>query len=148
LLLLLPLLPLLAQTPRLSQRAAPYKPKAAILVTGQNLTLTKTLSEHLVPNPRVTLEDLLATSTYQQGFADDVGSKAKTAVAGELLSLLGFSRLGTSSRIAVTVYLETAFAGVSDGIGTSLCAVHNAESSCKSVAWLLATLDARVLANA
>jgi hypothetical protein len=63
----------------------------------------------------VTLDDLLATSTYQQGFADDVGSKAKTAVAGELLSLLGFSRLGTSSRIAVTVYLETAFAGVSTG---------------------------------
>jgi hypothetical protein len=83
------------------------------LVTGQNPSLTKTLSQHLVPKPRVTLEDLLATSTYQQGFADDVGSKAKTAVAAELLSLLGLRRLGTSSRIAVTVYLETAVAGVS-----------------------------------
>jgi hypothetical protein len=82
-------------------------------VTGQNPTLTKTLSQNLIPKPQVTLENLLATSTYQQDFADDIGSRAETTVAGELLGLLGFSRLGTSSRIAVTVYLETAFAGVS-----------------------------------
>lgn len=102
-----------SQTPPTSQRAAPYRPKTALLVTGQNPALTKTLSQNLIPKPRVALDDLLATSTYQQGFADDVGSRAKASVAGELLSLLGFSRLGTSSRIAVTVYLETAFAGVS-----------------------------------
>lgn len=99
------------QTPSEQERAAPFKPKVALLYTGQNPDLAKTLTQGLVTKPDFGPLELLAAQKYLTAFNSDL-PHSPTAVPGELLSLLGF-RLGTSSNIQAGLYVEPALIGVS-----------------------------------
>ncbi|WIA37022.1 hypothetical protein OEZ86_014006 [Tetradesmus obliquus] len=102
--------PAILQTPREEDRAEPYRPAAALLVTGDDPASSANLSAGLLPPPSLKPAGLLSLQRYLEGFASDMGSDGGGAVPAEFLSLLGL-RLGTSSRIQAGLYLETALAG-------------------------------------
>lgn len=91
----------------------PYKPDASFLYTGDNQTLAATLSASLLPEPNLQTNTLLSARQYLERFSAQ--SSGAAVVPGEFLSLLGM-RLGTSSRIAQGLYVETALMGVREGL--------------------------------
>lgn len=78
----------LVQTPAEEDRAAPYKPKAALLYTGGNSTAAAELSAGLLPGPALTAASLIAAQRYLEGFQADLGSGA-AAVPGGCHTWLG-----------------------------------------------------------
>jgi hypothetical protein len=106
------------QTPPEAHRAAPYKPKAALLYTGTNEDTARTLTEGMFSAPALTPSVLLDAQTYVTSLSADLQKLeqqqgAGTVAPGELLSLMGLQRLGTSSHMKAGLYLETALVGVS-----------------------------------
>lgn len=61
------------QTPAEEDRAAPYRPKAALLYTGSNSSAAQQLSEGLLPDPAVTASTLLSAQRYLDAFRADLG---------------------------------------------------------------------------
>jgi hypothetical protein len=70
------------QTPAEEDRAAPYKPKAALLYTGGNSTAAAELSEGLLPGPALTAASLIAAQRYLEAFQADLGSGAAAVPGG------------------------------------------------------------------
>jgi hypothetical protein len=105
----------LLQTPKEEDRAEPYRPAAALLVTGDDPATAANLTAGLLPKPSLRPAGLLSLQRYLEGFSADMGPDGG-AVPAEFLSLLGL-RLGTSSRIQAGLYLETALVGVSGARG-------------------------------
>jgi hypothetical protein len=108
------------QTPSDAHRAAPYNPKAALLYTGNDAAAARTLSEGMLSSPSLTPSVLLDAQTYLSSLSGDLAQLEQqqgvgSVVLGELLSLMGLRRLGTSSRVKGGLYLETALMGVRAG---------------------------------
>lgn len=106
------------QTPAEDDRAAPYKPKATFLYTGDNQTLADQLTASLLPAPDLQTNTLLSARQYLTDFSSSGLATDGAVIPAEFLSLLGM-RLGTSSRIAQGLYVETALLGVSSGSSDS-----------------------------
>jgi hypothetical protein len=106
------------QTPKEEDRAEPYSPAAALLVTGDDPATQASLTSGLLPKPNLRPAGLLSLQRYLEGFSADMGPDAG-AVPAEFLSLMGL-RLGTSARIQAGLYLETALVGVSSFAGAWL----------------------------
>lgn len=104
---------LFLQTPPEPERAAPFRPKASLLFTGDDEEAALALSTGMLPAPTLTATTLLQAEHYLEAFAADLKQQpGGLTVPGELLSLLGV-RLGTSSAVKAGLYLETALMGVS-----------------------------------
>eukprot|EP00882_Tetradesmus_deserticola_P013381 GHRQ01014206.1.p1 GENE.GHRQ01014206.1~~GHRQ01014206.1.p1 ORF type:complete len:323 (+),score=58.27 GHRQ01014206.1:307-1275(+) len=108
--------PPILQTPPEAHRAAPFKPKATLLYTGNNETIARTLTQGMLSVPALTPSVLLDAQTYFSSMSADLGQLEQqqgpgTLAPGELLSLLGLRRLGTSSKARGGLYLETALLG-------------------------------------
>jgi hypothetical protein len=106
------------QTPPEAHRAAPYKPKAALLYTGSDEETARSLTEGMLSAPALTPSVLLDAQTYVTSLSADLEKLeqqqgAGTVTPGELLSLMGLQRLGTSSHVKGGLYLESALVGVS-----------------------------------
>lgn len=69
------------QTPAADDRAAPYKPKAALLFTGSNATSAAALSAGLLPEPSLNAGNLLSAQRYLERFTAEMGPGA-AAVPG------------------------------------------------------------------
>jgi hypothetical protein len=109
------------QTPPEAQRAAPFKPKAALLYTGNDDEAARTLSAGMLSPPLLTPSVLLDAQTYLStvsgAFAQmEQQQGAGTVVPGEVLGMMGLRRLGTSSAVKGGLYLESALIGVGAGL--------------------------------
>lgn len=111
------------QIPRESNRAQPWRPAAALLYTGQDRPTADRLAANLLPKPAATTQNLLGVQQYLAQWNQSFGANA-TSVPGEVLSLMGLT-LGTSARISVGLYVETALmrAEVGRGGGVMGCGV-------------------------
>ncbi|GBF88379.1 ABC transporter A family member protein [Raphidocelis subcapitata] len=98
--------PAVMQVPSEQNRAAPWRPRVALLHTGPDRALADRLASNLLPKPAATPANLLAVRSYLAGWNESAGG-AGDSVPGELLSLLGLT-LGSSSRISAGMYIETA----------------------------------------
>lgn len=101
--------------PREEWRAEPWRPDAAVLVTGANRSAAEALSGTLLPRPAATTANLLAVRRYLEdsnvtGGGGGGGADAGGSLPAEVLSKMGLT-LGSSGRIVAGVYIEPALTG-------------------------------------
>lgn len=92
------------QVPQEENRAAPWRPDAAILYTGTDTPRADALTQKVLPEPSITPKSLQQVSTYLQEWNATFGNSS-FSVPGEVFSFLGLE-IGTDAEPGQNLYLE------------------------------------------